>query len=120
MHTAQAVVVGEKVYVGGGLTEKIEDRFHVFQYTTARDEWNRLPPHTVYIFAMAQYTAKIITVGGMIPGSGPTGKVYCFKEESQEWVEFLEPMPTARCFLSVATTQSTIIASGGGYSFQGY
>jgi len=118
MHTAQAVVVGEKVYVGGGLTEKIGDRFHVFQYTTARDEWNRLPPHTVYIFAMAQYTAKIITVGGMIPGSGPTGKVYCFKEESQEWVEFLEPMPTARCFLSVATTQTAIIAIGGATGFR--
>jgi len=46
-------------------------------------------------------------------GSGATGKVYRFKEESQEWVEFLKPMTTARYFLSVATTQFAIIAFGG-------
>ena len=117
MYSAQAVVVGEKVYVGGGFTEKIEDRHRVFQYHTSRDEWSCLPPHTVSLFAMAQFTGKLITVGGRIV-SGATGKVYHFKEESQEWVEFLKPMPTARGLLSVATTQSTIIASGGATGFK--
>jgi len=112
MFSAQAVVMGEKVYVGGGVTEEPVDNFYVFQYTTTRDEWSCLPPHTVCFFAMDQFTGKLITVGGTI-GSGSTGKVYRFKEESQEWVEFLKPMTTARYFPSVATTQSTIIASGG-------
>ena len=67
---------------------------------------------------MAQFTGKLITVGGRTD-SGATGKVYHFKEESQEWVEFLKPMTTARYFLSVATTQSTIIASGGATHFRG-
>ena len=113
MGMAQAVVMGEKVYVGGGATEKIIDRFCVFQYNTTRDEWSYLPPHTVCYFAVAQFTGRLITVGGWIPTSGATGKVYHFKEESQEWEEFLKPMTTARGFLSVATTQSTITASGG-------
>ena len=113
MESAQAVVMGEKVYVGGGDTGKPDDIFHVFQYITSHDEWSRLPPHTVCWFAMAQFTGKLITVGGVIPDSGATGKIYHFKEESQEWVEFLKPMTTARYFLSVATTQSAIIASGG-------
>jgi len=112
MDSAQAVVIGEKVYIGGGITEKQDDEFHVFQYTSTRDEWSRLPPHTVCYFAMAQFTGKLITVGGMIH-SGATGKVYRFKEESQEWVEFLKPMPTARWGLTIATTQSSIITSGG-------
>ena len=116
MHSAQAVVMGERVYVGGGLTEKPDNKFHVFQYNTTRDEWSPLPPHTVCYFAMAQFTGKLITVGGGIPGSGPTGKVYRFKEEFQEWEEFITPMPTARPSLTVATTQSTIIASGGATS----
>jgi len=112
-------VMGEKVYVGGGVsTGKPNDRVHVFQYTTTRDEWSRLPPHTVAFFAMAQFTGKLITVGGRIPSSGATVKVYHFKEESQEWVEFLKPMPTARFLLSIATTQSTIIASGGATGFK--
>ena len=102
--------VGENVYVGGGKSEKKEE---VFQYNTSQDEWSRLPPHHVVSFAMAQFARSLITVGGLIPGSGVTGKVYHFKEESQEWEEFLKPMPTARCLLNVATTQSVIIASGG-------
>ena len=114
---AQAVVMGEKVYVGGGDTEEIaiEDSYHVFQYNTSKDEWSRLPKHPVLQFAMAQFMGSLITVGGegAVGGVDITSKVYRFKEESQEWEEFLKPMPTARFYLSVATTQSAIIASGG-------
>ena len=109
--------MGEKVYVGGGATEKIIDKFCVFKYNTSRDEWSHLPPHTVCYSAMAQFTGELITVGGMI-GSDATGNVYRFKEESQEWEDFLKPMTTARGFLSVATTRSTIIASGGATGFR--
>ena len=41
--SAQAVVMGEKVYVGGGITEKLVDKFHIFKYNTTRDEWSHLP-----------------------------------------------------------------------------
>ena len=112
MYSAQAVVMGEKVYMGGGFTEKVEGRYHVFQYNTSKDEWSHLPPHHGCFFAMAQFAGRLITVGGWIR-SGVTGKVYCFKEESQEWEELLKPMPTARYCPSIATMQSTIIASGG-------
>jgi len=108
MYSAQAVVMGEKVYVGGG---RNVDKYRIFQYTTTREEWSHFP-HTVCYFAMAQFTGNLITVGGGIPDSA-TSKVYRFKEESQEWEEFIKPMPTARSLLSVTTTQSTIIAIGG-------
>ena len=113
MDSAQAVVMGEKVYVGGGDPKKGEDRHHVFQYHTSRDEWSRLPPHPLIYFGIAQFAGHLITVGGEGAEGGVAAKVYHFKEESQEWEEFLPPMPTARCQLSVATTQSAIIASGG-------
>ena len=65
-------------------------------------------------FALTQFKGNHITVGGRIPYSDiTTGKVYHFNEQSQEWEEFLKPMPTARFYLSVATTQSAIVASGG-------
>ena len=118
MSDAQAVVMGEKVYVGGGATAKPDDANHVFQYNTSQDEWSRLPPHHVCRFALAQFTGNMITVGGWILGSGPTNKVYRFKEESQEWEEFLQPMPTARFTHSVATTQSAIVAIGGATDLQ--
>ena len=113
MIRSQVVVMGERVYMGGGITKCNEDHFQVFQCNLTRDEWSGLPPHHVIFFAMGQFLGSLITVGGMIPHGGYTGKVYRFKEESQKWEEFLKPMPTARYHLSVATTQSAIVASGG-------
>jgi len=103
--------MGEKVYVEGEFTEE-KDRY-VFQYTTTRDEWSRLPPHPACYSTMAQFVGNLIAVGGWISGKVYSSKVYCFKEESQEWEEFLKPMPTPRYLLNIATTQSAIIASGG-------
>ena len=115
MEKLQAVVIGEKVYMGGGLTthEFIENALQVFQYDPSRNEWNHLPFHHVIFFAMAQFMGNLITVGGMELYTTITGKVYRFKEQSQKWEEFLKPLPTARYSLSVATTQSAIVASGG-------
>ena len=62
---------------------------------------------------MAQFVGNLIAVGGWISGKVYSSKVYCFKEESQEWEEFVKSMPTARFYLSAATIQSAIIASGG-------
>ena len=114
MARPQVVVMGEKVYIGGGDTERGEDCKQVFQYDPSRNEWSRLPLHQVFYFAMVQFKGNLITVGGVLTYSNSiTGKVYYFKEQSQRWEEFLKPMSTARYSLSVATTQSAIVASGG-------
>ena len=118
MDSRGAVVIGEKVYIGGVDTKNVEDDYQVFQYDSSKDEWNHLPLHHVFFFAMIQFKGNLITVGGWIPDGGFTGKVHYFKEQSQKWEEFLKPMPTARCDLSVATTQSAIVASGGGTGFK--
>ena len=115
----QAVVMGEKVYIGGGGTERGEDYKQVFQYDPSRNKWSRLPPHQVVYFVMVQFMGNLITVGGLLLYSKSiTGKVYHFKEQSQRWEEFLKPMLTARTNLSVATTQSAIVASGGSTGFR--
>ena len=113
MTKTQAVVTGEKVYIGGGGTELSEGRKQVFQYDPSRNEWSGLPHHHMVGFAMAQFMGSLITVGGVMQNGITCGKVYRFKEESQKWEELLKPMPTARAHLSVATTQSAIVASGG-------
>ena len=116
MFRPQVVSIGEKVYIGGGLAgDDKDDTFQVFEYDISRDEWSRLPraPCQVIFFAMAYFAGNLITVGGGIVGGGSTGKVHCFRKESQKWEEFLTPMPTARYQPSVATTQSAIVASGG-------
>ena len=118
MSKAQAVMMGKKVYIGGGVTGNVDDFNQVLQYDLSTDEWSRLPPHLIVAFAMAQFMEHLITVGGRIRNGRFTGKVYCFKEKPNKWVEFLTPMPTARYHLSVATTQFAIVASGGSTGFK--
>ena len=119
MSKPQAVVMGERVYLGGGDTESVDDYYQVFQYDSSRDEWSRLPPHQVVWFAMAQFEGNLITVGGRLHDeTAVTGKVYCFKERSKKWEEFFKPMPSARFCPSIVTTQSAIVASGGCTGFR--
>ncbi len=114
MRAAQSVRVGGKVYVGAGFTTSGDDAYLVFQYDPERDGWAALPPCPVRLFALVQFQGHIITVGGVLrKGGDTTNKLHRYKEESQEWKEFLLPMPTARSNLSVITTQSAIIACGG-------
>ncbi len=114
MYGAQSVQVGGKVYVGAGATSSEDDAYLVFQYDPERDGWATLPPCPVRLFALGQFQGHIVTVGGVLHrGGGTTNKLHRYKEESQEWVEFLLPLPTARSRLSVITTRSAIIACGG-------
>ena len=47
--------------------------------------------HTVIWFTMVQFMGHLITVGGGIEDEmhEVIGNVYCFKEQSQKWEEFL-------------------------------
>ena len=107
------MVVGERVCVGGGVPDSTDDAYLVFQYDPARDEWTILPPCPVFGFGLGQLSGELLTVGGVDQWEDLTKKVYHYKPESQRWEEFLQPMPTARAFLTVISTQSALIACGG-------
>ena len=113
MSRPQCVVIRDRVYVGGGRTDTHDDRYLVSQYNPARDEWIILPPCPVRYFGLCQFSGELITVGGRKSGGIVTGQVYHFIEASQQWEEYLRPMPTARFSPIVITTQSAIIACGG-------
>ena len=112
MDRPQVVVVGERVYMGGGATDSHDDFFLVFQYNPVSDEWTSLPPCPVCGFSLGQLSGELLTVGGLAR-DGVTNKVYHYKPESQQWEEFLQPMPTARYFPTVISAQSALTACGG-------
>ncbi len=111
---ARSVRVGGKVYVGAGAMSSGDNAYLVCQYDPERDGWATLPLCLVKWCALGQFQGHIITVGGVLRRGGvTTNKLHRYQEESQEWEEFLLPMPTARLVLSVISTQSAIIACGG-------
>ncbi len=115
MARPQCVLVGGRVYVGGGGgADDDDDDCRVFEYHSGGDEWSTLPDCPVVGFAMGQFQGHLITVGGTTTEERtPTGKVYHYKKESRQWKEFLKPLRTVRCYLSIITTQSATIACGG-------
>ena len=113
MSRVQAIVVGEKVYLGGGSITDIGNANKVFQYNRREDTWSTLPHCPVRLFGMAHFMGRIITVGGVNLQNCAFSKMYALREDSQRWEEFHTPMPTARYCLSVATTSQAIIAAGG-------
>ena len=79
--------------------------------------------HCVKVATCAKRVANLRVSRGLSPEGGggawaphapPLDPPLChFNKQSQKWKEVLKPMPTARASLSVATTQSAIVASGG-------
>ena len=106
------------VCVGGGDTDSHSDYYLALQYDPDMDEWTTLPRCPLHDFGLGQLSGHLLTVGDTAHGV-ISGKVYRYKPESQEWEEFLQPMPTARFRLSVISTQSAIIACGGATSVRG-
>ncbi len=112
MSVPQSVLHKGRVYAGAGNADSDDDLFRVFEYNPDRDGWSALPPCPVMYFGLAMFQGHLITVGGH-SGWGFTGKVHRYREESRDWVDYLIPLPTARCSLSIITTESAIIACGG-------
>ena len=119
MISAQAVVVGENVYVGGGDADNHDDDYLVFHYNPARDTWTTLPSCSARLFGLGQLSGELLTVGGATADRTISNKVYRYKAEGQTWEEFLQPMPTPRADLSVISTQTALIACGGVTDFRG-
>ena len=99
---AQAVVMGESVYVGG-----VGTGYMIFQYSWRREVWSTLPECLVRWFGLTQFMGRLTTVGGLDQAGSGTGRVYDFVSESQRWQESLPPMPTARLQVTVVARPSS-------------
>ena len=142
MFSAQTVVIGDRVYCGGGTCTTIPSSVargvfkyfsssaaaaaaaaaadaaarecQVFCYSPSADTWNTLPACGVRHFGLGQVRGKLITVGGKKKSDGKdTNEVYEFDEETQSWKQSIPPMPTARRSPAVLSHHSTLIVAGG-------
>ena len=112
MYRAQAVAIGNEVYMGGGNNRDRTNLSAILKYNTVKDEWTRLPNHSVWFFGLCQFKGDLLTVGGW-SGDMPTNKVYHYIKEDRKWAEFLKPMPTVRVCPVLLTTTVVIVVCGG-------
>ena len=113
MFRAQAVAIGNEVYVGGGVNDDDQTGlFTVFKYNTVKDEWSHLPDHCVGLFGLCEFQGELLSVGGGTD-QGPTNKVYRYSTADRKWVESLKPMQMKEHFQHCLTTASAIVVCGG-------
>ena len=113
MCDAQAVVLNNKVYVGGGFTGDNTTLSNIYTYDPTMDTWETLQSPTRYS-ALTTYHNKLRLVGGVEASTHQTtNQLWVFEEGEQTWTQPLPPMPTRRWGASAVSTQDHLIVAGG-------
>ena len=113
MHDAQAVVLNNKVYVGGGITGSNTTAANIYTYDPTMDTWGTLQRPIRYS-ALTTYHNKLLLVGGRETSTGQvTNQLWVFEEGEQTWTQPLPPMSTSRRQASAVSYQDYLIVTGG-------
>jgi len=111
MYHAQAVVLNNKVYVGGGFTRDTSS--NIYTYDPTIDTWETLQSPTRYS-ALTTYHNKLLLAGGEEASTGQTtNQLWVFEGGEQTWTQPLPPMTTRRCGASAVSTQDHLMVAGG-------
>ena len=117
MYDAQAVWLGDKLYVGGSR----RDMARLYIHTPTTDTWSRIDTPAIY-FALITYHSQLVLVGGMelvdkYKDGLVTNKLWTLTEHDQ-WRETLPPMTTKRHSASAVDIADTyILVAGGGDNY---
>ena len=113
-NSIQAVVIGDKVYIGGGYSENGDI---VMVYALHTESWRRLPPYESQWLGMAVVNDQLVLVGGRrMSTSKATNVLGVWDEGSQTWTHPFPEMPTSRYFLSAISYQKWLVVAGGSFS----
>ncbi len=108
--SVQSVVIGDTVYVGGGLAGNHRDSCTVMKLE--QDQWTKLPEYTAKYFAMTSLANRLVLVGGRDPRNNErTNQLAVF--ESGEWTHPYPPMNIARSSSTAVSFNNHIIVAGG-------
>ena len=118
MSEGQAILIGNKVYCGGGAGTNSRDAYSVSCYDPSQDEWTTLPPLPVWYYGLGQIDGKLVAVGGVKDKLfRRSQEVYTYDEKSRYWRKTTaaagDDKPTARDCMAVLSLPSALIAAGG-------
>ena len=106
---AQAVVIGGKVYIGGGEAEG--GHYKVLEYTIQGGQWREIDTPVRY-FGMAVVNNQLIITGGYMDGR-VTNEVWVLDSVSGIWAQPFPAMPTAREKPSAVGYKRWVLVVGG-------
>ena len=107
---AQAVVIGGKVYIGGGRAEG--GYYKVLEYTIQGGQWREIDTPVRY-FGMAMVNSQLIITGGGDKDYKDTNEVWVLDSVSGTWTQPFPAMPTARYWPSAVGYKRWVLVVGG-------
>ena len=108
--TAQAVVVGGKVYIGGNKAEC--GMYKILEYTVEESLWKEIET-PVRRFGMAEVNGQVIIAGGHDRGTIMTNQVWVLDSLTNRWTQPFPAMPTARLWPSAVGYKRWVLVVGG-------
>ena len=113
MAGCQAVVIGDKVYVGGGDSSFFNIRYYnvMMVYKIHTGTWGELPRYGSECFGMAAVNNQLVLVGGKNVLSGRATNVLGVWDEG--WTHPFPGMSTPRWYSSVVSYQRWLVVAGG-------
>lgn len=108
-----AVVVKDKVYVGGGWAPFEKHKQTVMEYDPYQDEWTTLPQYNHTHFGMAVWKDHLLLVGGIHVTSQQQSSALAVLADAI-WKHPFAPMPTARRSPTVITSDNRWLVVIGG------
>ena len=110
VHDVQAVVVGGKVYIGGGGAEG--SKYKILEYTIQGGQWREIET-PVRLFGMAVVNNQLLIIGGVDEEGRVTNQVWALDSASGALKQPFSAMPTARGWLSAAGYKRWVLVVGG-------
>ena len=105
----QVVVVGGKVYIGGGGAEG--SSYKILEYTIQGCQWREIGI-PVSGFGMAAVNNQLFIIGGADEKGRDTNQVWALDSASGAWTQPF-PMPTSRGWLSAVGYKRWLLVVGG-------
>ena len=110
---AQAVVLENKVYIGGGSMSTGPSSI-LLVYDFIKDLWDMLDTPTQW-YTFTSYNSQLVLVGGMDPNTGTATNQLWVLDEQRKWTQPLSPMTIERYQASAVNVGGHLIVAGGQY-----
>ena len=111
---ATAIVIGEKIYVGGGFCKNVQCGLLVHVYDTTTAEWTTLPPSPIYCSESMLVKGQLTLIGGRDASTKEiTNLATTWDEEKKQWLPKVPPMPTKRFRSCTIHCNNLVLVAGG-------
>ena len=117
---ATAVIIGHRVYVGGGVSEDVGWAHIIHVYDMSTGKWEELPPAPQYCFELVFLNGSLVLLGGVESATGKTtGMVSVWQINEAQWTQAIPPMKVSRWRPGVLVLRNSLYVCGGTSEYKG-